>query len=95
MEPGVLVSIRGLWINKFIGSRMTDSVVATKRQGSPDEELAVLIANRLLKAGLITERAVSDVTARLADGAAREEDWQKWIKQAIDRRAKDGVDGKA
>ncbi len=47
---------------------------------SPDDELAALIADRLVDAGLIDEGRSVEVTAKIAAGTATAEDWRFWIE---------------
>jgi hypothetical protein len=47
---------------------------------SPDEELALLIANRLIEEGFIDARRSDDVSAKIAAGTATVDDWRLWIE---------------
>jgi len=47
---------------------------------TPDEELATLIAERLVEAGLIEAERCSEAAARIAAGAATLDDWRLWIE---------------
>lgn len=51
---------------------------------SPNEELAVTIADALVAQGLIVERKKEELLSKLSSGNAREEDWRQWIEEAID-----------
>jgi len=46
----------------------------------PDDELASLIAERLVEAGLVDEDRRHDASARVATGAETPEDWRFWIE---------------
>jgi hypothetical protein len=46
----------------------------------PDEELALLIANRLVDGGLIDPDRRDEVSTSIAAGTARPEDWRLWIE---------------
>ena len=46
----------------------------------PDEELAALIAERLIEGGLIDEDRRDEVSGRIAAGTATPEDWRFWIE---------------
>ena len=47
---------------------------------SPDEELALLIANRLVDEGFIDPGRHDEVSTKIAAGTATAEDWQLWIE---------------
>lgn len=47
---------------------------------SPDEELALLIANRLVDEGFIDPVRRDEVSNKIAAGTATVEDWQLWIE---------------
>ena len=57
----------------------------------PDEELASLIADRLIEQRLIDPSRRDDVSNRIATGSATAEDWQLWIELSRIGRGK-GVD---
>jgi len=62
---------------------------------SPNEELADLVVVELLKAGLIVDRKSEEIKSKVTAGTARQDDWQVWIEQAIDQRAKGETHGEA
>ena len=47
---------------------------------SPDEELASLIADRLVENGLIDAARRDEVSAKIAAGTATREEWQLWVE---------------
>ena len=47
---------------------------------SPDEELALLIANRLIEEGFVDPARHDTVSSKLATGTATIEDWRLWIE---------------
>ena len=47
---------------------------------TPDEELASLIADRLVENGLIAADRRDEVSAKIAAGTATQEEWQLWIE---------------
>lgn len=59
----------------------------TAQPPSPDEELAALIARRLIEAGLIEADRRDEVIERIASGKARAEDWRLWVDVALAHRA--------
>lgn len=48
----------------------------------PDEELATLIADRLIAHGLIDGDRHDEVATQIAAGTATPEDWRFWIEVA-------------
>lgn len=58
------------------------------KEKSPNELLADLVVSELKAAGLATDRKVAEITAKLASGNARQDDWQGWIELSIDEQAK-------
>ena len=46
----------------------------------PDEELAALIAKRLIEAKLIDAERVEEASAKIAAGTANTDDWRFWIE---------------
>ena len=53
---------------------------------SPDEELASLIANRLVEHGLVESDRRDEVAAKVAAGTATPEDWRLWIELGLEGR---------
>ena len=47
---------------------------------SPDEELASLIANRLVEHDLVESDRRDELAAKVAAGTATPEDWRLWIE---------------
>jgi hypothetical protein len=47
---------------------------------SPDEELALLIANRLIEEGFVDPTRLDAVSGKIATGTATVEDWRLWIE---------------
>ena len=47
---------------------------------SPDEELASLIANRLIEEGFIDLTRRDEVSVKIAAGTATVDDWRLWIE---------------
>ncbi len=47
---------------------------------SPDEELALLITDRLIEAGLIEADRRDDLSAKIAAGTTSADDWRLWIE---------------
>lgn len=46
----------------------------------PDDELASLIAERLIANGLVDPGRHDEVSVRIATGAATADDWRLWIE---------------
>jgi hypothetical protein len=59
---------------------------------SPDEELAALIAERLVERGLIEAGRRAEVAGKIAAGRATPEDWYLWIELGPAGRAGGGDD---
>lgn len=74
---------------------MPETEVQATEQKTPNEELAARVAAQLVEAGLIPQGKLSDVCTKLADGSARQDNWQVWIEMAIDRKAKEAAHGQA
>ena len=53
---------------------------------SPDEELASLIANRLVEHDLVESDRRDELAAKVAAGTATPEDWRLWIELSLDGR---------
>jgi hypothetical protein len=49
---------------------------------APNERLAEIVADALIKAGLIQSTGLEDLKRKLASGAAKAEDWRHWIESA-------------
>ena len=49
---------------------------------TPNERLAEIVADALLSAGLIQSAGLEDLKRKLATGAAKAEDWNRWIGNA-------------
>ena len=49
---------------------------------TPNERLAEIVADALLSAGLIQSSGLEDLKRKLAAGAAKAEDWGRWIENA-------------
>ena len=58
---------------------------------SPDEELASLIADRLVEHSLVESDRRDEVAAKVAAGTATPEDWRLWIELNLDGRT-EGAD---
>ena len=46
---------------------------------SPAEQLADITVKRLVEAGLVADRRLDSIKAKLLSGDAREQDWRIWI----------------
>ena len=46
---------------------------------SPAEQLADITLERLVEAGLVADRRLDSIKAKLLSGDAREQDWRIWI----------------
>lgn len=55
---------------------------------SPNEALAERIVAQLIEAGLVLPSNAAEIGVKVATGKARIEDWQGWIEQAIDKKAR-------
>ena len=49
---------------------------------APNERLAEIVADALISAGLIQSARLEDLKRKLAAGAAKAEDWGRWIEDA-------------
>jgi len=49
---------------------------------TPNERLAEIVADSLISAGLIQSSRLEDLKSKLAAGAAKAEDWRRWIESA-------------
>ncbi|HKC86932.1 MAG TPA: hypothetical protein VKG02_13195 [Blastocatellia bacterium] len=49
---------------------------------TPNERLAEIVADSLISAGLIQSSGLEDLKRKLAAGAAKAEDWRRWIENA-------------
>ena len=58
----------------------------------PDEELASLIADRLVEQDLIDASRRDEVLTRIAAGAATADDWRLWIELGPSGRAEGAGD---
>lgn len=47
---------------------------------TPNEQLAKIITEALLKAGLIATAKQDELKRKLANGTAKKEDWKNWIE---------------
>lgn len=74
---------------------MSEAEAPVPQLKSPNEELAALITAKLIEVGLVTQLKQSEVGTKLANGSARQEDWQLWIELAIDQKAKEAHRGLA
>ena len=74
---------------------MPEAEPVTVEQKTPNEELAALVAAQLVDAGFIPGRKLSEVITKLADGSARQDDWQVWIELGIGQNAKEAAHGQA
>ena len=74
---------------------MPKAEVPATEQKTPNEELAALVAAQLVEAGLIPQRKLPEMRTKLAEGSARQDDWQVWIKMGIDQRPKEATNGHA
>ena len=59
---------------------------------TPDEELAALIAERLVESGLIDAARRDEAATRIAAGAATLDDWRLWIELGPAGRSEGGDD---
>jgi hypothetical protein len=59
---------------------------------SPDEELAALIANRLVENGLISPERYDEVAEQIAAGKATVEDWRFWIEMGPAGQTEGAID---
>jgi len=55
---------------------------STPDTGAPNERLAEIVADSLISAGLIQSSGLEDLKRKLAAGAAKAEDWRRWIENA-------------
>ncbi len=78
-----------------IGSYMPEAEAQSMEQKTPNEELATLIVAQLVEAGLLPQGKKSEVLTKVANGSARQDDWQVWIEMAIDQKAKEAANGQA
>ena len=74
---------------------MPEAEAQAMEQKTPNEELGALIAAQLVEVGLIPKSKLSEVTTKLADGSAKQDNWQVWIEMAIDQKAKEASHGQA
>lgn len=49
---------------------------------TPNETLATLIVEELIRQGLLDSAGKQDVSAKLAQGSAKQDDWHGWIKDS-------------
>jgi hypothetical protein len=57
-------------------------MLSTPDTRAPNERLAEIVANALVKAGLIQSSRFDDLKRKLAAGTAKAEDWSHWIESA-------------
>lgn len=55
---------------------------STPDSHAPNERLAEIVADALLKAGLVPSARLEDLKRKLAAGTAKAEDWSLWIESA-------------
>jgi len=55
---------------------------STSDARTPNEQLAEIVANALVNAGLISSARLEDLKRKLAAGTAKAEDWSHWIESA-------------
>lgn len=58
---------------------------------SPNERLAKLISEELVREGLILEEKEAEVYRKLAAGSAKAEDWLVWIEDTISDVSEEAV----
>jgi hypothetical protein len=51
-------------------------------QSTPNERLAEIVADALVKAGLVSSARLDELKRKLAAGTAKAEDWSHWIEHA-------------
>ena len=55
---------------------------STPHARTPNERLAEIVADALVKAGLVSSARLEDLKRKLAAGTAKAEDWSHWIEHA-------------
>ncbi|MGE0128640.1 MAG: hypothetical protein AB7U82_11215 [Blastocatellales bacterium] len=58
---------------------------------TPNERLAEIVADALIKAGLVPSARLEDLKRKLAAGTAKAEDWSHWIESAQRDSRAEGV----
>lgn len=54
------------------------------RPATPTEALAALVVEELMRQGLLDAAAGQDISAKLAQGSAKQDDWNGWINDLPD-----------
>jgi hypothetical protein len=57
-------------------------VSSTSDARTPNERLAEIVADALVKAGLVSSARLEDLRRKLTAGTAKAEDWSHWIESA-------------